>query len=1497
MKAVLSLVTVLSRNCLRLFLFALTAGIASPAFAADHFQPANGPFATALTDALIDDQASAEWVDGADRRPATPVRSVVWTLSTVPPGNFLSWGGSSTPGVRHLRLGLKGPLTIGSILVRGGDTLSVLRPGAPYPGNLSDDSQWLPAERVVSPQSSSRDTSGAGATPVSATLISRSPVDVGHYAIWSLPAVTSTRAIRFTHVSSPTDSSYAATLGGVYLLSGRFANLAPQAAVTTSANSGSAPLLVNEKHDDWQTWDNGPTFPHPVAAATPEWITLTWPRTVSLSGLATLWTGFNQATAQYLPEGKTSLDAAADSDWQNLATLNTHSQYPRPLGVDWIDFGKTIHTRAIRLRITQVTDEAHASHLAGKTHNGNRVWLGELMALTPLGSSQLAAAKPPPAAPSSLHPPIPVNFTLKAAGFVSLVIDDAQGNRVRNLVSDTHFNAGPNTVWWDGSDDLGRNPEAAAHGVGLIPIHYVAPGHYTVRGITHQQIDLHYELTVYNPGNPPWETVDTRGGWLTNHTPPSAALFLPADHAPGGKPLIYLGSWVSEGGAGLAWVNLDGQKQGGRGWIGGAWTAAPFLARDASAPAFKDSDIYAYVGSIWQADLPKNPDPKQVVAVVRITGLTQHGDKAVFSYQFKPGENLSLQDNGRPNWPEQMGGLAILNHLAVISLTRGGQLLFGDTVSGKTLGLLPVPSPRGVAFDSQGRLLVVSGTKLLRYNLPKAPGEVDPARIPSPETVIAAGLEDPGGITVDTDGTVYISDQGSSNQVKVFTPAGKPIRTVGHAGPSKAGPYDPDHMNYPHGLAVDSSGNLWVSEEDFQPKRVSLWSPSGKLLKAFYGPSEYGGGGALDPRDKTRFYYHAMEFKLDWQSGQSSISSVLFRPSKEDLPLPPYAGPESPLYSHGHRYFTNSFLGYPTNGVTVLVLYLDSGGTIRPVSAFGRANSWKLLASAPFQAKWPKVRSYSSLAPDDSVLFTWSDLNGNGRVDPDEVAFTKAATGTLTMLSDPAKPDPVKTASTLPPLAIYDSYLDGNAVRFAPSRITADGVPVYDLSKFEVLVKGAQPARSDGGGQILFNPANTVLTTAPTPFPPESVGGIDAQGHRWSYPSLWPGLHPAHSAPVADHPGELIGTTRLLGEWVHLSGSTAPPLWAINGNFGNIYLFTADGFFVTELLRDVRTGKPWNMPSAPRNMLLNDISPHDENFFPSLTQTSDGNVYLNDGGRTSLIRVDGLGSVVPIASTALEITSRQLDQARQYLGAQEAERQSQTGRKTLEVALHTGPAPSLENLFSALSLAQWAPVDRRINQVGWAGLPDDVEAAVTVAGGRLFAAWRTSNPTLIVNSGAIANAPFKSGGALDLMIGADSTANPRRTTPVPGDSRLLVFLVNGVPHATLYRAVVPGTTNTVPFASPGRSITFDKVEDVTSQLQFHQSKGEYAISVPLTMLGLNPVADQRIKADIGILRGSPVQTLQRVYWSNKASGITSDVPSEAELTPNLWGEFHFHQQP
>ena len=571
---------------------------------------AKDQFATPLRDSEIDLRDSGEWVSGAERPLPNPtaLRQLLWTQSGAANGGMLRYGAGDQPGPRHLRLAFGSPLKVGSVLVRGGDQVSVLREDAPLTNNLANESLWVRAERLGISSPGAQGSVGTGAGPV--PTVSAGAQD--SYALWVLPPGTSTRALRFSHVATASDSNYAGTLSGIYLLSLRYANIAPQAWVTASANEAAIPLLTDSAYNSWLAWDNGPDFRHVVTAATPESITLIWPREVILSGLAVLWAGFNAAHVEYLPSNDPGLRVdtgerdVTESAWRPVGQSFTfQNQYPRPLGVDWMDFGKPITTRGVRLRLTATTDENHHPHLAGKTKNGRRVWLGEIMAVSPLGEADLASAVIAPAASGtsasragmellkSSNPPIPIHFTLHQAGNVTLVIDDAQGNRVRNLLSDSPFPAGQNTAWWDGTDDLGRNLDAATHGVYLIPTHFVSPGHFEVHGLVHQPIDLHYEFSVYNAGHPAWETADGKGGWLTNHTPPSSALFVPAGSAPGGKPLVYLGSYVSEGGAGLAWVDLDGNKQGGRGWVGGNWTAAPYLARDGGAHASRDT--YAYV--------------------------------------------------------------------------------------------------------------------------------------------------------------------------------------------------------------------------------------------------------------------------------------------------------------------------------------------------------------------------------------------------------------------------------------------------------------------------------------------------------------------------------------------------------------------------------------------------------------------------------------------------------------------------------------------------------------------------------------------------------------------------------------------------------------------------------------------------------------------------------------------------------------------------------------
>jgi sugar lactone lactonase YvrE len=1409
----------------------------------------------------LDPNAFLEYVAGQSKSLAAAAREnspqwVLWTDRTQPGHSGLKFGDSTSPGPRHLVIGLKQAVAVGTVFCQGGGRLSVLKPAANYPGDPANEADWIPAERLVD---------GA---------VSTAEAEDDEFAAWTLPPGTHSRALRFSHLAKAADPAYAGYLGGAFVTVERWSNLAPQAQVVADTQPQRAQRINNGKDDSFQAWENLDSRSDPAAeqpVVSPEHasqIILTWPAPVSLAALNALGAGFGAAEVQaYVgPDDRHPRDAS-DTDWQTIGRYaQIESGYPCRLWPNRLDFPAPQTTRGIRLIITAPAKAKHP-HLVGRVKDGKRVWLSELMTLSPLGDAPLAAVKfPEIAAP---HPPIPVHFQLAKPGYVSLVIEDESGRRVRNLISETPFSAGDNTAWWDGADDLGRDVDAARHGYYHIPAQFVSPGKYRVRGLVRGKIEPHYEFSIYSGGHPAWETADKRGGWLTNHTPPQAALFVPANKAPTGEASIYLGSAVSEGGAGLAWVDRNGKKLGGRGWIGGNWTAAPFLARDAGPKA--DPDMFAYVAATWTAS---SDNKDRTHGELRITGLTRAADRAIVKLPFSP----PAGDEGDHHWIDQLGGLAVRDGLAVAAMNKLDRLFFIDARSGRKLGEAVVKSPRGLAFDGRGRLLVLSGNKLLRFEIIDAAS----AKLSAAKTLVADGLEYPQGIVLDRDGHILISDWGNSHQVKIFTADGQPLRVVGKPGAPAAGLYDPLHMNHPSGLAIDDEGRLWVTERDYLPKRVSVWNPAGMLWKAFYGPSKYGGGGTLDPQDKSRFYYAdegrgAMEFHLDWKTGESELVRVFARRGPDSMTMPERtAAPETALYRDGRRYFTNCYNSNPTGGSTAF-LFIERDGIAQPIAGMGRATNWSIFETDKFRSRpLPAGANWKNEPP----MFLWSDTDEDGAVQATEVVFAPGPGGGITVLPD---------------LSFCVSRSGSQALRFAPKEFTPSGTPRYDFARGEVLAEGVQPPASSGGDQVLVDAAGrAVVTLGIEPFARQSLSGAKNGVPRWSYPSLWPGLHAAHESPQPDRLGELIGTTRLLGGFITPRDSDAGPLWAINANLGTVYVFTSDGLFVATLFRDKRQGTSWSMPSPERNMSLDGFTLGEENFWPTWSQSPAGDVYLMNGAKASLVRLDGFESIRRLPARELAVTAEQLQKSQDYLVAEEASRQKAQGRGALEIALRK-QSPTVDGQLAEWSDATWVDIDKTGTAANFnsKSKPYDVTAAAIVAEGRLFVAYRTGDAKLLANSGEVPNAPFKTGGALDLMLAADPQAAPDRTSPVAGDLRLLVTQIGGETKAVLYRPVVPGTKEPVPFSSPWRTITLDRVDDVSRDVKLAGADGNFEFSVPLSLLGLKPQAGLTLRGDVGILRGDGMQTTARVYWSNKSTGITSDVPSEAMLQPRLWGRVEF----
>jgi hypothetical protein len=149
---------------------------------------------------------------------------------------------------------------------------------------------------------------------------------------------------------------------------------------------------------------------------------------------------------------------------------------------------------------------------------------------------------------------------------------------------------------------------------------------------------------------------------------------------------------------------------------------------------------------------------------------------------------------------------------------------------------------------------------------------------------------------------------------------------------------------------------------------------------------------------------------------------------------------------------------------------------------------------------------------------------------------------------------------------------------------------------------------------------------------------------------------------------------------------------------------------------------------------------------------------------------------------------------------------------------------------------------------------------------------------------------------VDLML--LSPAGPAAGTRGAGGSplRLLLTVARGRPTAILYQKSVPGTPQAerVPFSSPWRTITFDRVRPAPAvRLATGPIAGGAFLeaAIPWRLLGVQPRPGLKLRGDVGALFADSggTTTVSRQYWSNRATGLVNDIPGEAELTPALWG--------
>jgi hypothetical protein len=417
-----------------------------------------------------------------------------------------------------------------------------------------------------------------------------------------------------------------------------------------------------------------------------------------------------------------------------------------------------------------------------------------------------------------------------------------------------------------------------------------------------------------------------------------------------------------------------------------------------------------------------------------------------------------------------------------------------------------------------------------------------------------------------------------------------------------------------------------------------------------------------------------------------------------------------------------------------------------------------------------------------------------------------------------------------------------------PVRVEADGRPVYDLGKQEESPLG----KTGHSGDVWLDPDGSFYTHDSWVAKWSPAGEL-----QWAYPNLktWP---EALAYPM-QAPGRLWGLTNSLG--------VAGDFTGLSCYFGTYHLFTRDGIYVGMLMRDGRDGKGLGPDLTASETLTGQIvKPDGMNRYFLIAGASDARF-------TEIFGLDTIKRLPGGTFTLSEADAKLAADAQAQYAAQ----------------LARGKRLAIARGRPALAVAE--PITKSLD----AGRGFTVRMAYDEK--NLYVMYDVSSPYDLVNSLPDPTILFKGGNCLDLQIGTDPAADPKRKTPAPGDVRLLVTRRGDQPFVVLYRPKVKGFTGepTV-LSSPTGKESFDRIEmPGTVGLEYRKTAAGFTavVTIPQELIGLELQPGRELRLDVGYIYGNATGNAvsARSYWMNNSfsANVTADIPNESRLEPAEWG--------
>jgi len=792
--------------------------------------------------------------------------------------------------------------------------------------------------------------------------------------------------------------------------------------------------------------------------------------------------------------------------------------------------------------------------------------------------------------------PLALTYSMPFDGYATLVIEDGQGLRVKNLIAMAPRGKGKQTDYWDGTGEGGSESDGKK----------VPPGQYRFRGLAHKGIRAVYEASFGSPGVTPWETDDGTGGWLSDTNPPSIVS--------AGKEVMLLAAERAQAGSSIICVDLDGRKK----WGSKSFSSVKDVAAD---------DKYVYV-----LNTPKDAPP----ALARLDLAT--GRPLPFATKNGPQPTVSLLwENEKASCFPSM--TTVGDKVAIATPELLGIRLF-DKETGAISGGWRIQDPaclnRDVAGTSWAWVVHWASVRTVTKLAGQAEG-------------LARGIplrtDRPVDVAVDEARGLLFAIDGSTQQVRVYNTDGTFLRTIGATGGRPAsGPWKTDGLLDPVSLAVDSRGRIWVAERS-DPGRVSIWDSDGTLLKDFVCLRGGAAGATADPDDKSHVFAGGCEFKLDYKTGQAKlVASGLGDVSGQFI------------RADGREYFMNKrgTLHLRTGNTLKRVAAMDWF----PWSRAKEYSDYPIAFTVEWEVNGEPSGHHGGVCGSSFLWMDLND-DGKAQDDETVAGSRCSRTADWKYPLGIAANNGYWLDEGLNLYAsgfeigfYYPPGLGPVVTRMPFKGWTPGGAPIWDV-KDQKLVIGVMKSGSYDlhftnalqgfevnlpNGQTLFYNGQTIVylpAEGKIVLGPPITGVRDDGTVLWTYRDDWAGVLGVYwdkTVPISDRDDRVMGTSGCIGRATSKLGT----IFAMPSSTGRLHLMTIDGMLVASLFRDSRVAQPWPVEARPgvaldEQSMGADWSGH---FFKA------GGEYRLIVGSTAcnVIKLDGLDSLSAISGGNVTVT-------------------------------------------------------------------------------------------------------------------------------------------------------------------------------------------------------------------------------------------------------------------